>query len=110
MHGDISQEQARELEALRTRIDEILFYKWDPIGISNSNWARDEYESYVPQALKLAIESASSEPLADYLTHVSTEFIGLEENRKCDREVAELIFSLAQDQDHFPDHRVVEVE
>lgn len=110
MHGDISQEQARALEALRTRIDEILFYKWDPIGISNSNWARDEYESYVPQALKLAIESASSELLADYLTHVSTELIELEENRKRDREVAELIFSLAQDQDHFPDHRVVEVE
>jgi hypothetical protein len=25
---------------LYKRIDEILFYKWDPIGISDSDWAR----------------------------------------------------------------------
>ena len=26
---------------LYKRIDEILFYKWDPIGISDGDWARD---------------------------------------------------------------------
>lgn len=104
------EEARKEIEALRTRVDEILFYKWDPIGVSNSNWARDEYDSYAPNAVKLALESASPHPLADYLTHVSTELMELEENRERDARVAELIFSLAQHQDHFPDHSVVEVE
>jgi hypothetical protein len=25
------------------RIDEILFYVWDPIGVNDSPYARDEY-------------------------------------------------------------------
>ena len=28
-------------KVLYSRIDEILFYKWDPIGVSDSNWPRD---------------------------------------------------------------------
>lgn len=44
--------------AFYKRIDEILFYKWDPIGISDSDWSRDEYQSYVPQVFKLALESS----------------------------------------------------
>ncbi|MDP2523831.1 hypothetical protein Q8W30_14745 [Neptunomonas phycophila] len=34
---------------LYKRIDEFLFYKWDSIGISDGDWARDEYQSYLPR-------------------------------------------------------------
>jgi len=40
----------KQLE-LYKRIDEILFYRWDPIGVSDGAWARDEYQSYLPQYL-----------------------------------------------------------
>lgn len=33
---------------LYSRIDEVLHYVWDPIGISGVPEARDEYHSYLP--------------------------------------------------------------
>ncbi|CAD6563044.1 hypothetical protein ACFQ3P_41525 [Paraburkholderia sabiae] len=36
-----------ELE-LHRRVDEVLFYVWDPIGVANSPAARDEYYGYLP--------------------------------------------------------------
>ena len=64
---------------LHKRIDEVLFYKWDPIGISDSDWARDEYQSYLPQVFKLALENNTPEPIANYLTLITTENMGLSE-------------------------------
>jgi len=104
------QETRKEIEELRTRIDEVMFYKWDPLHLSNSNWSRDEYESYVPEVFRLALESTSHQPIADYLTQVATEIMSMTEDREHDIKVAELIFSLANNQTHFPDHTVVEVE
>lgn len=104
------QEAKKEIGDLRIRIDEIMFYKWDPLHLSNSNWSRDEYESYVPEVFRLALESTSYHPIADYLTHVASEIMSMTENKEHDTEIAELIFSLANNQTHFPDHTVVEVE
>ena len=104
------QEVRKEIEELRTRIDEIMFYKWDPLHLSNSNWSRDEYESYVPEVFRLALESTSYQPIADYLTQVATEIMSMTADKEHDIEVAELIFSLANNQTHFPDHTVVAVE
>lgn len=60
---------------LYSRIDEILFYKWDPIGVSDSNWPRDEYKLYVNKVLDLAVNNTTAQPLAEYLTYLSTEVI-----------------------------------
>lgn len=57
---------------LYNRIDEILFYKWDPIGVSDSNWPRDEYKLYVNNVLDLAVNNITAQPLAEYLTYLST--------------------------------------
>lgn len=32
---------------LYRRVDEVLFYVWDPIGVANSPAARDEYYGYL---------------------------------------------------------------
>lgn len=104
------QEATKNIQDLRVRINEILYYKWDPLHISNSNWARDEYDSYAPEVFRLSLENESYHPISDYLTHVSTEIMSMTKNVKNDIEIAELIFSLAKDQAHFPDHSVVEVE
>lgn len=107
----LCRRQVREvIESMRTRVDEVMFYKWDPLHLSNSTWARDEYESYVPQAFKLALESTSYQPLADYLTHVATETMRMTEDRDHDVEIAQLIFALVNEEAHFPDQTVVEVD
>ncbi|WP_299599702.1 hypothetical protein [uncultured Microbulbifer sp.] len=79
---------------LYKRIDEILFYKWDPIGISNSDWARDEYQSYLPRVFKMAIENESANKIANYLSKISTEYMGLPEAKKHDLAIARLILEV----------------
>ncbi len=79
---------------LYKRIDEVLFYKWDPIGISDGDWARDEYQSYLPQVFKLALENNKPEPIADYLTGIATENMGLSEAKAHDIEIANLILEI----------------
>ena len=77
-----------------TRVDEILFYKWDPIGISEENWPRDEYQSYTPQVFRIALESSSPEPIADYLNKIATERMGLSSAKEHDLKIAKIIIEL----------------
>ena len=65
----------QRVEELRNRISEILFYIWDPIGISHANWPRDEYIAYEPEVFRLLMVSESYEPIADYLTKISSEYM-----------------------------------
>ena len=58
-------------------IDEILWKDWDPIGVSSMGAPRDEYNTYVPQVFKLAIEDAAPLKIAEYLHRVVTERMGL---------------------------------
>ncbi len=79
---------------LYKRIDEILFYKWDPIGISDSDWARDEYHAYLPRAFSIVLKSESPEKLADYLTMVTTESMELSAAPDHDLAISKLIMEL----------------
>lgn len=79
---------------LYTRIDEILFYKWDPIGISDGNWARDEYQSYLPKIFSLASEHDNPKAIAEYLTEVTTESMGLSPAKEHDLRIAMLIIEI----------------
>ena len=79
---------------LYKRIDEVLFYKWDPIDISDSDWARNEYESYLPQVFKLALEGNHPESIANYLTDITTKNIGLPESTLHDMDISKLILEI----------------
>lgn len=81
---------------LYKRIDEILFYKWDPIGVSDSDWARDEYQSYLPRVFAYAMESDSPEPIAKYLSVVSTENMGLSAAPEHDMKIAKIIIEVKE--------------
>ena len=81
---------------LFTRIDEVLFYKWDPIGISDSDWARDEYQSYTPQVFSLVLKNEIPEPIANYLTLITTERMGLSEAKSHDKEIAQLLIEIKE--------------
>lgn len=78
------------------RIDEVLFYKWDPIGISDGDWARDEYQSYLPKVFAYAMESKSPEPIAKYLGVVSTESMGLSPATEHDMKIAKMILEIKE--------------
>lgn len=79
---------------LYKRIDEILFYKWDPIGISDSDCPRDEYQSYLPRVFAHAMDYDSPEPLAKYLGIVATENMWLSSAKDHDLKIAKLIFEI----------------
>lgn len=80
----------QDKELLR-RIDEILHYMWDPIGVAGVPQARDEYESYVPQVFLLLKETADGKDVAEYLRWLSTEHIGMGPNPDRDAEVVDVL-------------------
>ncbi len=58
-------------------IDEILFNEWDPVGVSDSPEARDEYHRYLPQVFSKAMNGESVQNIADYLRGIEIERMGL---------------------------------
>jgi hypothetical protein len=79
---------------LYQRIDEILFYLWDPIGISEAPWSRDEYYEYLPQVFRLALEGDDPKAIADYLGWVETERMGLGFHASRNLEIGQLILDI----------------
>lgn len=77
--------------ALYRATDEVLHYVWDPIGVSDQPYARDEYQAYLPQVFGMLQEGSGAERVADYLTRVSVEKMGLAARSEHDRKVAELL-------------------
>lgn len=67
-------------EDLYRAVDEVLHYIWDPIGVAGMPQARDEYYSYLPQVFGRIKEGAAATDIADYLSKMSTEHMGLAEN------------------------------
>ena len=81
---------------LHLRIDEVLHYVWDPIGISDTPPAKDEYSTYAASVWRDVLEGKSKAEIAAYLTNVATDRMGLEPSKDHDEEVAELIMKWAE--------------
>ncbi len=63
------------------KIDDILWYDWDPIGVNSYN-QRDEYQSYVSPIFQLKKSGASIQTIASLLLNFETESMGLSGNLK----------------------------
>lgn len=61
---------------LYKKIDDILWFDWDPIGV-NDTAPRDEYQSYVPEVFKLVKAKASRQEIASALYELETKNIGV---------------------------------
>lgn len=79
-----------ELE-LYSRVDEVLYYAWDPIGVSWCPAARDEYQAYLPKVLALLREDVGAPLVAAYLDEVATTRMGLEARPEHSMRVAQLL-------------------
>jgi hypothetical protein len=83
----MNKEKLRELER---RIDEVLFYVWDPIGVSDTPAARGEYSSYTMTILKYVLEEDLTK-IASQLTEIESSSMELSTNETKNLEIAELL-------------------
>jgi len=64
---------SRYLDTVR----EILFREWDPIGVNCYEQASDEYDSYVPEVLRLLVAGADEHKLASRLSEFQRVSMGM---------------------------------
>ena len=69
--------ESDDLSVLNTRISEVLFYQWDPIGVSGMLNARDEYDMYVPLVVGKLTGGATQREVAALLDQIASERMGL---------------------------------
>ena len=78
-------------DELHRRIDEVLFYVWDPIGVCGEPCCRGEYGTYAYKVRQLVEDNDDMEAISAYLVEVERDLMGLRpDKKKCDR-VAELV-------------------
>lgn len=81
---------------LYQRVDEVLHYEWDPIGVRGVPQARDEYDGYLPHVFGMLLERRDAGAIAEYLGHVEGERMGLTPALTKGRDVAETLLEWAE--------------
>ena len=81
---------------LQDQVGKVLFYEWDPLGVSTMDYMRDEYSRYVLEVVEIALECSSYEAIEEELVLVRKEWMGMEDNTEQDNKIARTIYSLAQ--------------
>ena len=70
----MSDPRTEKYKAVASRINEVLYEDWAPIG--SCGLPRDEYESYVPRVISLLASGASESELANYLAETGQAITG----------------------------------
>ena len=66
----------------RTRVRDLFWHEWDPIGVNELGGSITKYDTYADRAyVMLMQEGCSAGEIADYLYQVSTEGFGLAQVR-----------------------------
>jgi hypothetical protein len=60
-------------EELCQHVDEILYYVWDPLYVSDEPDAREQYSSYVPIIVSMVKSKQNEEQIAEYLEKIEQE-------------------------------------
>ena len=76
---------------LYQRIDEVMHYLWDPIGVSGVPQARDEYDNYLVHLLGMLLRYEDQQSISAYLNKVEGEYMGLTPNKDKADEVADVL-------------------
>jgi len=77
--------------SLYRRIDEILHFVWDPIGIAGQVVARDEYYMYLPAVFALMKRGASVTEIEQHLNEIAVHRMGLNGTGPSAARAAELL-------------------
>ena len=76
---------------LYRRVDEVLHYIWDPIGICDEPYARDEYRTYLPRVFSMLKSSNDSQEISDHLLEIAHDQMGLTSTHKRAERAAEVL-------------------
>jgi hypothetical protein len=60
----------------------LLMEYWDPIGVSNTPEAADEYDAYLGSVAQMLRERAPRSQIEAYLQQTSTDHMGLEDTNE----------------------------
>ena len=71
---------------LLARVDEVLHYLWDPIGVKDIPEARDEYTSYAGVVFSMLRRGAGSKEISKYLVNIRAEHMGMGGSEESSRE------------------------
>ncbi len=83
---------AKHNQILYQRIDEIIHYLWDPIGISDFPAARDEYKSYLPQIFQLVNSTNDTKKIAHFLEKIANK-MSVCSNKKKNHQIAKVMIA-----------------
>ena len=68
-----------KIKEITNRVDEVLYYLWDPIGVSDEPCARGEYSTYVGSIVSLLLNE-KEDKIAKRLSEIETTSMGLAKN------------------------------
>lgn len=74
------------------RVEEVVHYLWDPIGVASVPEARDEYHSYLGE-IYARVKMGDREKLVEYLNWIVVERMGLVANDNRAREVSNVMLA-----------------
>lgn len=80
-----------KIDELERRVDEVLFYKWDPIGVNHYISARAEYRSYVPAVLE-KLKACDRKGVLGVLKDIQVESMGEEFDSTSASNIVDLLF------------------
>jgi len=83
----MSRRLSSQQEELICRVDEVLFYIWDPIGVKDVPEARDEYENYASHVFSLLNRNAGESVISTFLLKTETATMGLSKSARAERHV-----------------------
>ena len=73
---------------LYRRVDEIVHFVWDPIGIAGNPYARDEYKSYLT-AIFGRVKAGDIDAIVEYMRWIAGDRMGLIFDEERARKAAE---------------------
>ncbi len=76
---------------LERRVDEVLFYFWDPFGLKDEPYARTEYRSYVQEVYRYLQNNKSAEEMARLLIDIVENRMGISINHDLAENVGKLL-------------------
>jgi hypothetical protein len=87
-------------QELYQRIDEVLHYLWDPLGVARDPFARDEYTHYVPDVFTALLDNADGRRIMELLLLLETEFLDLSPRPSHAWRIAELLVEWRRSLEH----------
>ena len=76
---------------LLQRVDEVLYYHWDPLGVAREPVSRQEYAAFVPEVFAALLDNADEHRVMELLLLLESEFLGVGPRPSQARRVAEML-------------------